>query len=331
MRSSANLFKSLAVNPTLAHSSHPSPHPATPPGDWLIEHARAALDGNPTVWPAFIRWLGHFSVNLVVALLILVATIWLSRVASRVVRRALGRLPNAQPGDTTLQSFVSTLARWAIFALGLVAVLQQLGVQATSILAVLGAASLALGLAVQGALGNVAAGVMILINRPYRVGDWVEINGKVGQVRRLGLFVTQLSDGDNLDIHMPNSKVVGEMIVNYSTAANRRMELNIRIDYADDLDQAIAVLLACAKADRDILADPAPWAGVTALGESAVTVSLRAWANLDVYWNARYALLKRVKESLQAAEMRVAYPRQVTVHQADGVKNETQAPNPSPH
>jgi small conductance mechanosensitive channel len=212
-----------------------------------------------------------------------------------------------------LQIFVSALVRWVVVALGMVAVLQQLGVQTTSILAVLGAASLALGLAVQGALGNIAAGVMILINRPYRVGDWVEINAKVGRVKRLGLFVTELSDADNLDIHMPNSKVLGEMIINYSTAANRRMELNLRVDYADDLDRAIEVLAECAKSDPRILADPQPWAGVTALGDSAVTVTLRAWSNLDVYWDARYAMLKRVKEELQAAGMRVAYPHQVAV------------------
>jgi small conductance mechanosensitive channel len=301
-----------AVSTPIPAHAHVPPHPTQPPLDVLFGQVRAALNGNPTIWAEFIRWSGHFAVNLSVALLILIGTVWLSRGVGRLVRRALGRLPS-QPSDTTLQNFVSALVRWAIVALGLVAVLQQLGVQTTSILAVLGAASLAIGLAVHGALGNVAAGVMILINRPYRVGDWVEINGKVGQVRRLGLFVTQLSDGDNLDIHMPNAKVVGEMIVNYSTAANRRMELNIRIDYADSLDEAMKVLLDCAKSDPRILEDPAPWSGVTALGESAVTVTVRAWANLDVYWDARYALLKRVKEALQRAGLRVAYPHQVSI------------------
>jgi small conductance mechanosensitive channel len=297
----------------VASHPHPAPpHPTQPPLDVLFGQVRAAVDGNPTVWAEFIRWSGHFAVNLSVAALILIITIWLSRVLGRLVRRGLSRVAQNGASDTTLQNFASALVRWVIVALGLIAVLQQLGVQTTSILAVLGGASLAVGLAVQGALGNIAAGVMILINRPYRVGDWVEINGKIGQVKRLGLFVTQLADGDNLDVHMPNSKVLGEMIVNYSTAVNRRMEVNVRIDYADSLDTAIHVLLDCAKSDSRILEDPAPWAGVTALGESAVTVSLRAWANLDVYWDARFALLKRVKEALQKAGMRVAYPRQVT-------------------
>ena len=306
------------TNPLPTHLVHPHapPHPATPPLDILFGQARAALEGNPTVWQEFIRWSGHFAVNLSVALIILVVTLWASRGISRLVRRALGRLPQAQASDTTLQNFVSSLVRWAIVALGLVAVLQQLGVQTTSILALLGGASLAVGLAVQGALGNIAAGVLILIMKPYRVGDWVEINGKIGMVKRLGLFTTQLSDPDNLNIHMPNSKVLGEMIINYSTAANRRMELNFRVDYADDLDRALEVLIASAKADPRILADPEPWAGVTALGDSAVSVTLRAWANLDVYWDARYAMLKRVKQGLDAAGLRVAYPHQVAVERA---------------
>jgi small conductance mechanosensitive channel len=299
-----------------AHPHAPT-HPTQPPLDYLFERVRAGLSGNPTVWQEFIRWSGHLAVNLAVALLILVATIWLSRAVGRLVRRALGRLPQSQPSDTTLQNFVSALVRWAIVALGLVAVLQQLGVQTTSILAVLGAASLAIGLAVQGALGNIAAGILILVMKPYRVGDTVEINNKVGTVKRLGLFVTELSDPDNLDIHMPNSRVLGEMIINYSTAPNRRMELNVRVDYADELDKALGVLLDCAKSDPRVLETPAPWAGVTALGDSAVTVTVRAWANLDVYWDARYAMLKRVKESMQRAGLRVAYPHQVAVERAE--------------
>jgi small conductance mechanosensitive channel len=299
------------------HPVHAPVHPSQPPLDVLFGKARAALDGNPAVWQEFLRWVTHFCVNLSVAILILVVTIWASRWIGRLVRRGLGRLPGAQASDATLQNFISSLVRWSIIALGLVAVLQQLGVQTTSILAVLGAASLAIGLAVQGALGNIAAGMLILIMKPYRIGDWVEINGKGGAVKQLGLFVTQLSDGDNLDIHMPNSKVLGEMIVNFSTPANRRMELNFRVDYADDLDKALGVLLDSAKADPRILKDPEPWAKVTDLGDSAVVVTLRAWALLDVYWDARFDMLKRVKEGLDAAGMHVAYPHQVSVEQMD--------------
>ncbi len=197
------------------------------------------------------------------------------------VRRAIDRLPSKNANDTTLQSFAGSMAqRWGVMIVGLIAVMQQLGVQTTSILAVLGAASLAIGLALQGALSNVAAGVMILILRPYRVGDVVEINGRTGTVKSLDLFGTFLSDADNLDIFVPNSKVFGEVIINYSTPGSRRMELNFRVDYADDLDQALGVLLACAK--RPISAS---WPSrlpdakvVLALADSAVIVTLHAWA-----------------------------------------------------
>jgi len=318
-----------AIPTHLIHPHAPPPHPTAPPLDVLFGQARAALDGNQAVWLEFDRWATHLAVNLAIALVILVVTFWGSRGIERLVRRALGGLPHAQASDSTLETFVSTLVRWSIMTLGLVAVLQQLGVQTTSILAVLGAASLAIGLAVQGALGNIAAGILILIMKPYRIGDTVEINAKIGTVKRLGLFVTELSDGDNLDIHMPNSKVLGEMIINYSTAANRRMELNFRVDYADDLDRALAVLIACAKADPRVLAEPEPWAKVTALGDSAVTVTLRAWALLDTYWDVRFDMLKRVKEALGAAGMKVAYPYQIAVERAEK-QADAGANNPSP-
>ena len=286
-------------------------HP-TPPLNGLIEQGQAALSGDPAVWRGFIDWAAHLAVNIVAAAIILAATLFLARWAGRLSRRTLNRLPG-EAADTTLPTFLGSLVRWGIIALGLVAVFQQLGVQTTSILAVVGAASLAIGLALQGALGNVAAGVMILIMRPYRIGDWVEISGKSGLVKRLDLFMTELSDADNLDIFVPNSKVVGEMIVNYSTAKNRRMELAFKVDYADDLDQAIAVLIAAAAADPRILKDPAPWAKVTALGDSAVTVTLRAWANLPDYWDTRFDMIKRGKEALDAAGLSIPYPHQVAV------------------
>ena len=293
--------------------SIPSHAPATvPPLTDAIRTAHAALSGNPLVFDRFFAWVGHLAVNLTAAAVILMITLWVAGWARRLSRRALGRLPGA-PGDTTLATFLSSLLRWGIIVVGVVAVLEQLGVKSTSILAVVGAASLAVGLALQGALGNVAAGVMILIMRPYRIGDWVEINGKAGLVKRLDLFITELSDADNLDIFVPNARVVGEIIVNYSKAANRRMELAFRVDYADDLDQAIAVLIATAKADPRVLADPEPWAKVTALGDRAVTVTLRAWASLPDYWDTRFDMIKRVKEALEAAGLSIPYPHQVTV------------------
>lgn len=293
-----------AGSPPTAPAILPTPH--------KLDHVvQAALDGHPRLLESMLDGLGKMATSLVVAILIAAFTIWASGAIAKLIKRALGRLARSN-GDTLLQSFASSFVRWAVLIFGLVVVLEQLGVHTTSILAMLGAASLAIGLALQGALSNVAASVMILILRPYRIGDFVEINGKMGTVRGLDLFGTKLADPDNLDIFMPNSKVFGEMIINYSSPGNRRMELNFRIDYEDDLDLALSVLADCIKADKRILSKPEPWTGVTALNESAVVITLRAWAPVADYWDARYGMLKRVKERLQAKGLRVPYPRQIS-------------------
>jgi small conductance mechanosensitive channel len=273
----------------------------------------ALVDGGADNWRMFLEALGQLAVSLVIAAVILAVTLWASGWAARLTRRAVGRLQRNGAPDATLQGFMASLVRWIVIIMGLMAVLEQLGVRTTSILAVLGAASIAIGLALQGALSNVAAGVMILILRPYRVGDTVEVNGKIGTVKRLDLFMTALADADNLDIYMPNGKVFGDTIINYSSPAYRRMELNFSLDYDHDLDRARAVLLDCAMADTRLLQTPAPWCQVTALTESAVTVSLRAWARLDVYWDARFELVQRASQALQAGGLEHAYPHQVAV------------------
>ncbi len=292
------------------------PLPAvTPPQP--LGAVRAGVDaivaGGPDNWRMFLEAIGQVAVSLVIAALILGFTLWVSGLAARLTRRAVGRLQRNGAPDATLQGFMASLVRWIVIIVGLMAVLEQLGVRTTSILAVLGAASIAIGLALQGALSNVAAGVMILILRPYRVGDTVEVNGKVGTVKRLDLFMTALADPDNLDIYMPNGKVFGDTIINYSSPACRRMELNFSVDYDHDLDRARAVLLECAQADARLLRTPAPWCQVTALGEHAVTVTLRAWARLDLYWDARFDLVQRASQALQAGGLDHPYPHQTAV------------------
>jgi small conductance mechanosensitive channel len=286
-----------------------------PPLDLTVRRVLQVADGNTHVLHTFVASTGQLAVNLVIAAVILVAAYWGSRWAAALVRRAVRRLQH-KSADRTLETFVSSLTRWSVIVIGLVAVLQQLGVRETSILAVLGAASLAIGLALQGALSNVAAGVMLLILRPYRVGDVVEINGRSGTVKALDLFGTFLSDADNLDVFVPNGKVFGEVIINYSTPASRRMELIFRIDYADDLEQALEVLLGCVRADKRVLAKPAPDCKVTGLTDNAVTVALHAWAPVGVYWDVRFELIKRAKLALDAADFSVPYPHQIAVEKA---------------
>jgi small conductance mechanosensitive channel len=209
---------------------------------------------------------GDLAVNLVVAALILTITIWLSRWISRGVQRALGRIHRDNP-DPTLQSFGGSMARYLVIIVGLVAVLSQLGVQTTSILAVLGAASLAIGLALQGALSNVAAGVMILLFRPYRKGV----------VRNLDLFLTELATLDNLRVIVPNSKAFGDVIVNYSTHSRRRVEAVFKLPFATDVNQVVAGLTARIAGDPRVRKDPAPTVEITDMAHDSFQVTARCW------------------------------------------------------
>ncbi|HEV7384028.1 MAG TPA: mechanosensitive ion channel family protein [Phenylobacterium sp.] len=279
----------------------------------FVEQARRLLFGDGELLRHAADAAGGLAVNLALAGLILAGTIWASNWLSRLTARAIARAHRRAPEDTTLQTFAASLVRYFVFVVGLVGVLQQLGVKATSVIAVLGAASLAIGLALQGALANVAAGVMLLILRPYRVGDGVEIHGKQGTVKGLDLFSTRLSNAENLSVFVPNAKAFGEIIVNQSAPASRRAQLDFTIDYEDDLDQALELLLACAAAEPRVAAKPAPWAKLTALTERGVTVSLRVWTSPKDLEDTQYDLLKTVKERLEADGFSLPYPHQVSV------------------
>jgi small conductance mechanosensitive channel len=234
---------------------------------------------------------GKLAVNLVSAVLILLIAVWASRWLSGLVRKAMGRIKGSHAPDPTLISFIASLLRYVILVVGLVAVLQQLGVQATSVVAVLGAASLAVGLAMQGALSNVAAGVMILLFRPYRVGDVIETGTKTGRVRSLDLFVTELATLDNLKVVIPNSKVFGDVIVNHSAHERRRVDAVFRIPITADLQAVIRALAARAKADPRVYDEPEPKVEITSMAEVWVEGVVRAWAEAGDYAAVKSDLL----------------------------------------
>jgi small conductance mechanosensitive channel len=259
---------------------------------------------------------GDFAINLTVALIILAVTVFASRWAAGITRRALSKVRGFRH-DPTVLSFAVQVVRVLVLIIGLIAVLQRLGVQTTSIIAVLGAASLAVGLALQGTLSNVAAGVMLLILRPYRVGDLIDVGGRVGKVQRLDLFLTQMSDANNVKIVVPNSKVFGDTIMNLSGQHTRRMELKIGVGYGDNLNTARSALISAASANEKVLQDPAPWAGVTALLDSSVEMTLQAWTLSEDYWQARADVLQAAKEALDAADIEIPFPHQVAVPYGD--------------
>ena len=273
-----------------------------------------AASGDPVMLRNLAATLGAFSVRILVAALILAGTLWAANRLGRLAEAGLERVQRQQhPADKALGSFVSALVKYVIVAIGLIAVLQQLGVQATSVIAVLGAASLAIGLALQGTLSNVAAGVMLLLQRPYRVGDKVELNGRQGVVQAMDLFNTRLLDYDGLTLFLPNGKVFGDMIVNISRAGRRRIDLVFGVDYDDDLDLALATLLEVAGGDSRVVSQPGPWSRVTALADSSVSVTLRCWVDPDVWMDTRFDLVKAVKEAFDAKGLSFPYPHQVSL------------------
>jgi len=264
----------------------------------------ASLSEIEAIARKFVDATSDFAINLVVAALILLVTIWASRSAAALARRLMARVHRLGPPDPTLQTFFGSLTRYLILVVGLVAVLHQLGVQTTSVIAVLGAASLAIGLALQGALSNVAAGVMILVLRPYRVGDAIEAAGKQGVVRALDLFVTELATYDNVRVFLPNSKVLGEVITNFSTHATRRVDVVFRSGLIKDANASLARLLEAARADERVMKEPAPLAEVSNIGEVWVECALRLWVQRASYQEVRahyYGLAAREVETHPAA------------------------------
>ena len=286
------------------------------PIDTLISTGQQAVAVDTVMLAKLTEVAGDFAVNLTVALIILTATVFAAKWAAGATRRTLGRVKGFRH-DPTVLSFAVQVVRVVVFLIGLIAVLQRLGVQTTSIIAVLGAASLAVGLALQGTLSNVAAGVMLLVLRPYRVGDLVNIGGNVGKVQRLDLFFTQLSDANNVKIMAPNGKVFGDIILNLSGQKHRRMELKIGVGYGDNLNAAKEALIGAATGIEAVLPDPAPWSGVTNLLDSSVEMTLTAWTKSEDYWQAKADVFQAAKEALDAAGIEIPFPHQVAVPYGD--------------
>jgi small conductance mechanosensitive channel len=240
----------------------------------------------------------------------LVAAGW----AQRATDRALTRFPRF---DRTLRSFFASIARYLVIIVTVLAVLGQFGVQTASLIAVLGATGLAIGLALQGTLSNVAAGVMLLIFRPFKVGDYIDAGGQAGTVDSLTLFVTEMNTPDNIRIIVPNGQVWGSAIKNFSTNSKRRLDLVIGIAYKDDINKAIAAIRSVVEAESRADADPAPLIAVSELSDSSVDLLVRVWCNAGDFFPLRFALTKAIKERLDADDITIPFPqREVHLVQA---------------
>jgi len=246
-----------------------------------------------------------YGIKLIAALAILIIGLWLSKRIRNMVKRGLERTGKV---DGTLSGFLSALAKYLVLIVTVFAVVAQFGVEISSLLVVFGSAGLAVGLALQGTLSNVAAGVMLLMFRPFKIGDFVEVAGHAGSVKVVGLFITELSTPDNIQITIPNAAVWGASIKNFSHHATRRVDLAIGISYGDDIDKGMAVIHDAIKADSRVNGDPEPMVAVSNLGDSSVDLVVRVWCAAGDYWPLKFGLTKAIKEALDANGISIPFP-----------------------
>ena len=251
-----------------------------------------------------------YSGKLALAVITLLIGWWL---ISRLTN-SIGRVLEARKVDRALSSFIGSLVSIVLRILLFISVASMIGVETTSFIAMIGAAGLAIGLALQGSLANFAGGVLIMLFRPFRAGDWIEAQGVSGSVDSIQIFHTTLKTGDNKVVIVPNGALSNGHITNYSREPRRRADINIGIDYSSDIKLAREVLLDIAK-DPRVHLDPAPVVFVTGLGDSAVNLSLRVWVATGDFWPVTFAFTELAKERLTEAGIGIPFPQRV-VHLA---------------
>ena len=283
--------------------------PLTPFADDVARHARLLWD-NLSAHPQLMS-------NLAWAAGILLFTLILSQLTTNGVRRLSKRLAH-HDADRTLPEFLSQVVGWLILVVGLVAVLNRLGVQTASLITVLGAASLAIGLALQGLLGNVAAGLVILFNKPYRIGDIVQLGEVRGTVHRLGVFNTEIDNTDHMRVYVPNSKIFAGEIVNLSTNSAIRIEVLVDVDYDSDLTMVLATLKEVAQRQPERLSTHDPVIGLASFADSGITARVHIWVMPSHALSARTELIVDIKAAFDAKGIEIPYPHQVEVRRTRG-------------
>lgn len=249
-----------------------------------------------------------------------VVIFYVGRLAANWLSAASERVMNKREVDAALVHFSSAMVYYAVMVFAVVAALGQLGIQTASFVAIIGAAGLAIGLAMQGSLSNFAAGVLILIFRPFKIGDYIEAAGESGTVEKILIFTTELKSPDNKKVIIPNAAVTSGSITNYSANDTRRVDLVMGISYEDDIDRAKAILNEVVNAESRVLKDPAPTIAVVELADSSVNFVVRPWVATADYWGVYFDLTEAIKKRFDAEGISIPYPqRDVHIHQAGSV------------
>ncbi len=257
-----------------------------------------------------IDWLWNLTPNLILAVLILIIGLWVIRFLNRMVRKFFEKKDYDLALESFLQSFISIALKVLLFVL----IVTQLGVKSSSLVAIVGAAGLAIGLALQGSLANFAGGVLILTFKPFKIGDFISAQGLDGTVKEINIFTTKLNTFGNQLAIIPNGQLSNNSIVNYSAEKMRRDNIKVGIGYSSDIKKAKDILLAICAKNENVLQDPAPEVYVDSLGDSSVDLSLRYWAMNDDFWAAHFHILETLKYQFDAAGIEIPFPQRV-VHQ----------------
>jgi len=246
-----------------------------------------------------------YGIKVVAAIAIFIVGRWVAKAIANFIRKMMTKSNT----DETLIKFVGNLSYVALLAFVIIAALNQLGIQTTSFIAILGAAGLAIGLALQGSLANFAAGVLMIIFKPFKVGDFIEGAGVAGTVEEIQIFTTQLKTPDNKTIIVPNAKMTGDNITNYTMKGTRRVDFVFGIGYEDDIDKARTIVEGIISEDNRVLKDPAPMVAVSELADSSVNFVARAWTSADDYWGFYFDTTEKVKKKFDAEGISIPYPQ----------------------
>ena len=266
----------------------------------------AVRDNSQVVVDTAVAVVSNWGLQVIGAVALLIAGRWAASLISRTVRRGL----EAAEIDVQLIPFCANGAYYTVLALVVVAVLQLFGIETTSLVAMIGAAGLTIGLALQGTLSSFAAGVMLLIFRPFKVGDYVEVSGSAGTVSEIDLFTTTLNTPQNLQVLIPNAAVYGKTITNYSANETRRVDVGVGIGYEDNIGSAMQIIEEITTGDPRVLSEPATAILISELADSSVNLTVRAWCERTDYGALRSDLLRELKEKLEAGGCSIPFPQQ---------------------
>jgi len=267
--------------------------------------AAASQAAEPTVVEQIIDALTLYGMKILAAVIIIVVGFWLAKMVKNCFVKSLQK----KEVDPTLIGFFSSMLHGGLVIFVIIAAIGKLGVQTTSFVAVIGAAGLAVGLALQGSLSNFASGVLLILFKPFKAGDFIKAGGEAGVVVEVGILTTEMKTPDNVQIIMPNSQIMGGSITNVSTHPTRRVDMTVGVGYGDDLNKAKQIMEDLLAADERVLKDPAVTIAVANLGDSSVDFVVRPWVNSADFWGVKFDFTKAVKEKFDAEGISIPFPQ----------------------